>query len=783
MRAMVDGKRFDDGESQSDAITPAAASFEIEERLRISEAHLSAVLESVSECFYALDSDWRFTVFNRASEEYFGVSRHQILGQRLWDVFPQGIGMEYERCCRAAMQDGISSSFISPSIYRPGRFGDLRIVPMQGGGIAVSIRDITDRKAAEDRVRESEHELQILTDALPVLISYIDSQERYRFVNKAYEDWFGRSRDEILGRSVREVVGDAAYDIAKPMIERALAGERFSDERFMPYKDGGGREVSLGYVPRISADGQAEGYYVLVQEIGERKRAERALTELTATLEQRVRETIAERDRIWNNARDLLLVIGDDGILRAVNPAWTTSLGWRQEELTGRSYAEFLHPDDVRASANILAALPKRILPPFETRMRTKDGRYRTVAWVGVPEDGLIYASGRDVTEDNAHQAELEIARAQLTEMQKMDTIGQLSGGIAHDFNNLLTPIVGSLDMLYRKYQDDERSARMVSGALQAAERAKVLVSRLLTFARRQHLEAQPVDVASLADGMFDLVQRTIGPQIEVTTEIAANLPPAQVDPHQLELALLNMCVNARDAMPGGGKLTIAADQAHGKDANIPLPPDAQFVRVCITDNGHGMDAETLRRSIEPFYSTKGVGKGTGLGLSMVHGLAVQSGGGLAIASTPGEGTTVTIWLPVATDAAAIGQIAKPKVEEIVKSRPLSVLLVDDEDLVLHGNAEMLESLGHKVTRLQSGIAAINALQQGGTFDLLLTDQMMPNMTGLQLIDQARRIQPRLAAGLITGFAANVDGGDGIARLAKPFRLADLARFVEKLMG
>ncbi|MGH8337525.1 MAG: ATP-binding protein, partial [Gammaproteobacteria bacterium] len=338
------------------------------------------------------------------------------------------------------------------------------------------------------------------------------------------------------------------------------------------------------YVPRASPDGRADGYYVLIQDITERKKAERSLTELTATLEQRVRETVAER----------------------------------------------------------------------------------------------------------------EAALAQLGEMQKMETIGQLSGGIAHDFNNLLTPIVGSLDMLYRKYQDDERSVRMLSGALQAAERARVLVSRLLTFARRQHLEAQPVNVGSLTEGMFDLIQRTIGPQVKISIDIADDVPPAHVDPHQLELALLNMCVNARDAMPGGGNLTIAGDVVEGKDGTLPNLPDSSFVRLCVIDTGHGMDAETLRRSTEPFYSTKGVGKGTGLGLSMVQGLAVQSGGGLHITSAPGEGTTVTIWLPV-TDGAASSANVRPGFEEISSTRSLSVLLVDDEELVLQGNAEMLESLGHCV--------------------------------------------------------------------------------------
>lgn len=618
---------------------------EVEKRLRETEAQLRAVLESVSECFYALDSEWRFTVFNRASEEYFGVTRDQILGQNLWEVFAQGLGTEYETRCRDAMDHGIACSFEAASLYKPGRYGDLRIVPMDGGGIAVSIADITERRIAQD------------------------------------------------------------------------------------------------------------------------------------TLEERVRETTAERDRIWNNARDLLVIVDAGGSLIAANPAWTTTLGYLPDELIGRNYLTLIHPDDQTASQEAFAIASKETLLPFESRLLHKDGSYRSIAFVSVPEDDFIYGSGRDVTDDKAHQIQLDSARAQLNEMQKMDTIGQLSGGIAHDFNNLLTPIVGSLDMLHRKYGEDERTVRMLSGALQAAERARVLVSRLLTFARRQHLEAQPVAVAALANSMVDLIQRTIGPQIEVVIDVRDNIPPANVDPHQLELALLNMCVNARDAMPGGGKLTIANDCVDECDPDLPILPEGKFVRLCVIDTGHGMDAETLRRATEPFYSTKGVGKGTGLGLSMVHGLAVQSGGGLHITSAPGEGTTVTMWLPVTHDA-AMEMEDSATFENILPSQAMSVLLVDDEELVLEANAEMLEALGHQVTRAASAAAALSQLRSYKKFDLLLTDYMMPSMTGLDLIAQAKRLRPSLTGALITGFSGPKSTNDGIARLTKPFRLAELARFV-----
>ncbi|MES2781867.1 MAG: PAS domain-containing protein [Pseudomonadota bacterium] len=749
----------------------------LQERLRISETHLQAVLESVDECFYALDTDWRLTLFNRASEEYFGVSRTEVLGKKLWDIFPQGRESEYERCCRAAMDQGTPASIVTASMLRPDRWSDLRITPIAGGGIAISITDITDRKLAQDRAVNSERELQILTDALPALISYVDKEERYQFVNKEYEQWFKVRREDILGRTVRDVIGDEAYAITKPHINRAMSGERFRNEQFVPYKGGGGREVSIDFVPRIGGNGAPEGYYVLVQDIAERKHAERELSSLTVSLKQQIEETISERDRIWNNARDLLLVIDPEGTLHSVNPAWLATLGWTADELVGRYYLDFIHPDDQQASIEALQLATQGELPPFEVRLRTKEGAYRSIAWVAVPEGGLVYGSGRDVTAFNAHQVELDNTRAQLNEIQKMDTLGQLSGGIAHDFNNLLTPIVGALDMLRRKYPDDERTVRWLSGALQASERARILVNRLLIFARRHHLETRPVDVAALLRDMLDLVRRTIGPQVEIQLDVADHMPAAMVDPHQLELALLNLCVNARDAMPDGGRIIISGDYVLQAAPDPTVLPRGNCIRLSVADSGFGMESDVARRAIEPFFTTKAVGKGTGLGLSMVHGLAIQSGGAFHLESTLGEGTKVTITFPAADEPALLGSLQNdPKL--IVPAGTLSVLLVDDEELVLDANAEMLRALGHKVKAVRSGSAALAELLSDTDYHLLLTDYMMPNMSGLQLIEEGRRLRKDLDVGLVTGFMANNPLGDGIPRLAKPFRMTDLAQFL-----
>ena len=333
-------------------------------------------------------------------------------------------------------------------------------------------------------------------------------------------------------------------------------------------------------------------------------------------------------------------------------------------------------------------------------------------------------------------------ADAQLAQAQKMDAIGQLTGGVAHDFNNLLTPIVGSLDLLRRRHKDDERSQRMIGGALQAAERAATLTQRLLSFARRQTLQPRAVDIGALIDGIVDLIRRSLGPSIAVVLDVPRHLSSARVDPNQLELALLNLAINARDAMPGGGRLTLAVADIVVDQRNASGLKAGAYVRLLATDTGTGMDRATLARATEPFFSTKGVGKGTGLGLSMVHGLAAQSGGTLTLSSEPGVGTTVELWLP-ATDEAASGP-GGPRAEPVLARRAATVLLVDDEELVRSATADMLRDIGYVVVEMGSASQALSAIRSGVEADVLVSDYFMPGMTGGQLINELRAAGVRL---------------------------------------
>jgi len=379
--------------------------------------------------------------------------------------------------------------------------------------------------------------------------------------------------------------------------------------------------------------------------------------------------------------------------------------------------------------------------------------------------------------------AEHEAALKQLHEAQKIETLGQLTGGVAHDFNNLLTPITGALDLLHRQYGDgDPRTGRLLSNALQAADRAKTLVQRLLGFARRQSLKTEPVDLVALLTGMRDLVSSSIGPTIQLQLRCETDLPPALVDPNQLELAILNLCVNARDAMPQGGQLTILAEGAAVGPMSSPRIKPGFYLRLSVIDAGVGMDADTQVRAIEPFYSTKETGRGTGLGLSMVHGLAAQLGGGFHLTSAPGEGTRVDLYLPVADKGIASTQRVANEPPRSV-GRRLKIMLIDDEDLVRIATAELMRDLGHEVTEAKGAVEGLALLRDGLDVDVVVTDYMMPGIDGGELARRVNASHPDVRILLITGYTGPADDVLHLARLSKPFGQAELASALASLFA
>lgn len=358
--------------------------------------------------------------------------------------------------------------------------------------------------------------------------------------------------------------------------------------------------------------------------------------------------------------------------------------------------------------------------------------------------------------------------------------MGQLTGGVAHDFNNLLTPIMGALDRLHHKGVGDERDRRLLSGALQSAERARTLVQRLLSFARRQPLQPVPVDVVALVEGMVELIASTVGPQVRLKIEAPDGLPPATGDANQLEMALLNLSVNARDAMPQGGELRISVARVEVDGGGTgPLSP-GNYIRLCVADTGVGMDQETLSRAVEPFFSTKGIGKGTGLGLSMAHGLAAQLGGALTMESHENEGTAICLWLPESV------QLCKTQShrQEVASSKLGGVaLLVDDESAVCEATAQMLSDLGYEVSSAASGAEALALVEDGLNPEVLVTDHVMPGMTGTELAAEVRRRLPAIKILVISGYAEEGGIDPVLARLTKPFLQADLAAALSNLAG
>lgn len=503
-----------------------------------------------------------------------------------------------------------------------------------------------------------------------------------------------------------------------------------------------------------------------------------ALANVAALVTERQRA-----DRVWAHSRDLLCAVGADGIYRSVSPAWTRILGHATDQVVGHHIDEFLWPEDRQGTALALSlAASGTDLTFFENRYRTVDGELRWISWHTAMEDDIVYGYGRDVTEEKLNAAALASAEEALRQSQKMEVIGQLTGGVAHDFNNLLMAIIANLDLLRRHLPEDPRTTRLIDGAVQGANRGASLTQRLLAFARRQELELAPASVTTLVRGVGDLIAKSIGPGIELRYALDEELPFALVDPNQIELALLNLVVNARDALPEGGCVTIATERvALSEEQHLPA---GTYIRLSVSDDGVGMDEETLAKATEPFFSTKELGKGTGLGLSMVHGLAIQLGGALRIRSTRGEGTCAELLLPVTEEGPPASAPAPESRVAAPAATRRTILVVDDDPLIAMSTADLLQNLGHSVREANSGAEALEIVRSGEHFDLVVTDYSMPKMNGGQLALALRQLRPDLPILLATGYADLPPGGEiDLPRLAKPYDQNQLQREMAKFFG
>ncbi|HYI40665.1 MAG TPA: PAS domain S-box protein [Allosphingosinicella sp.] len=753
-----------------------------QEALRRSERRYRQIVEGAEDfAIVTVDPHGDITSWNAGAERITGYSEAEALGRPGSIIFTpedRAAGVP-EQEMNQAQSDGRALDerwHLRKDGHRFWGSGLTMCLEGGEGGFLKIFRDRTAEHEAEAALRTSEARYRTLFETVEagfcvveILVDDAGQPADYRFIeaNPAFRSQTGLP--EADGRTARELVPNLEPFWVETYGRVALTGEPV---RFESGSEAMGRWFDV-HALRVG-DPETRRVAILFNDISDRRRAEERMRGLNETLAQHVAERTAERNRIWEMSRDLFAIMGFDGRLKAINPAWEAMLGLDQETLLARDFAQQVHPDDHEG----VEAMMERLLAGetvigFEDRLRHADGGWRWISWTLVPEGEVFFAVGRDVTGEKQAAEELERAQEALRQSQKMDAMGQLTGGVAHDFNNLLTPIVGSLDMLQRRGLGGERERRLIDGAMQSAERAKTLVQRLLAFARRQPLQPSAVDVGRIVTGMADLLASTSGPQIRLVVEVPDDLPAAQADPNQLEMALLNLGVNARDAMPDGGTLRITAKAESAGASNPAGLKPGRYVCLSVADTGTGMDEKILARAVEPFFSTKGVGKGTGLGLSMAHGLASQLGGGLTIKSRPGVGTNITIWLPASQAPADAGAEA---VEE--NSGPVAagtVLLVDDEALVRMSTADMLADLGYSVVEAESAEEALQVLRTGLRPDLLVTDHLMPGMNGTDLARSAQAAQPGLKILIVSGYAESEGVDPDLPRLTKPFRNADLA--------
>ncbi|WP_231370342.1 hybrid sensor histidine kinase/response regulator [Sphingomonas phyllosphaerae] len=596
--------------------------------------------------------------------------------------------------------------------------------------------------------------------------------------NDGYAPMLADRHPGALGRPFFDVWPEVRDELT-PLFDAVARGEPVHMADLSLELDRPGRHpeahFAFSYTPVRSETGEIDGLFCACTETTEQVVADR--------------QSSAARNRLFEMTRDLFGVATFDGYLKTINPAWASILGRSHDELTSRPFSDIIHPDDLDATGSVIETLMRgEPVHQFLVRLLKADGTPISFAWSATPDSdpgsGIFYTVGRDITEEQNREE-------MLRQSQKMEAVGQLTGGLAHDFNNLLTGMMGNLELLQMRVargRTDDLD-RFISAAQGAGRRAASLTQRLLAFSRRQTLDPRPTDVAALVRGMEDLLRRTVGPECAIEVIDAPGLWPAMIDGTQLESALLNLCINARDAMPGGGRITIEAankrlDQRAARQHDID---PGEYLSICVTDAGTGMEPQVVERAFEPFFTTKPIGQGTGLGLSMVYGFARQSGGQVRIYSEVGMGTTICIYLP-RYDGEATNTAGDDVLPENMKGSGETILVVDDEATIRHLIDEVLDEQGYTVIGAGDGAAGIKVLQSGARIDLLITDVGLPNgMNGRQVADAARSLRPGLKVLFITGYAENAAVGNGhlepgMELLTKPFTIEALSMKVAEIL-
>lgn len=594
--------------------------------------------------------------------------------------------------------------------------------------------------------------------------------------NPGAQRFKGYSPDEIIGQHFSRFYSqeDQKSGLPARALETATREGSFKNEGWRIRKDGTRFWAYVVIDPIRSKSGEIVGFAKITRDLTERKEAEQTLK----------RSEDQFRLLVQGVTDYAIYLLDAKGRVTNWNPGAQRIKGYLPNEIIGKHFSQFYTESDRQAN------LPQRAL-----EMAAHEGRFEREGW-RVRKDGsqfwahvvidpirardgqgeiIGYAKiTRDITERKEAQEKLEKAREALVQSQKMEAIGQLTGGVAHDFNNLLMAVLGSLELLRKRLPDDPKIRALLENAVQGAKRGTTLTQRMLAFARVQQLKQEPIVIPDLVRGMTDLLQRSLGPTVSIETRFPLDLAPVEADANQLEMVLLNLMVNSRDAMPGGGEIVVSTRAENVTGGHGIGLKAGRYICLSVSDTGEGMDEATLRRAMEPFFTTKGVGKGTGLGLSMVHGFAEQSGGRFIMRSRKGNGTTAELWLPVAT---VVPKTAPAGTAIPAKKQPsLVVLAVDDDALVLMNTVGMLEDLGHIVFQAYSGKEALEILRREGPVDLVITDQAMPQMTGTQLAMAIKKEWQDIPVILATGYSEiSPEEETGLPKLSKPFFEDELA--------
>jgi len=759
-----------------------------------------AVFQSVSDCVLVTDTSWRIMKANRRAFELFGYAEHELLGREADMLIPGAFAREDDSHVQNDLETGEPRVVGSRDRDVTARTRDGSLVAMgltvnetivDGRLVFIStLREIRNRKepeqdgpAAAKQVAESEKMLRLVADSLPVLIAYFDTDLRYRFVNRTAARWYARDAGKILRRRVGEVLGEEMESEIQSYLQAAAQGHTVRFEKQMTYPDGVIRDAEIYYVPEIDADGNVKGFFGLVVDATERKQAEQELLLTRRRLEL-----------ILDSAGEGIYGLDTQGRATFVNSAAARFTGWPAEDLLDRELHELIHHTRAGGShypaeeCPIYAAMRDGVARRVEEEVFwARDGTSFPVEYVSTPmhdENGELAGAVvvfRDVSERKSTEAQLRHA-------QKMESIGQMTGGIAHDFNNLLGVVIGSLDMLERMVSGDEKKLERVHTAQKAALRGADLTKRLLAVARRQSLHPQSTDVNEVISELTKILPQTLGSDIEIETRLTEPLAAVMVDRSEFENVLLNLAINARDAMPDGGKLYFRTETANLCEEYVAVKSGdiepGQYVRISVTDTGCGMSQETMDRAFEPFYSTKERGKSSGLGLSMVYGFIKQSRGNVRVYSEEGEGTTVNIYLPATDHAGNRESVPAPVAEANGRPGDEKILVVDDEVELLEIAVTYLEELGYTVYPATDADTALGLLEKNGDIALLLTDVIMPGgMNGVALAAAVRERVPGTRVLYTSGFPsdalADKSGVEVDSRIVvKPYRKEELARAV-----